>query len=72
MRLVRFRHGDRIATGAVDTGSDAIRILKGTFFEDPIPTGEEVPIDDVRLLAATTLKHGDHVRVGDQLLRIAR
>jgi len=51
MRLVRFRHGDRIATGAVDAGSDAVRILKGTFFEDPIPTGEEVPLDDVRLLA---------------------
>jgi 2-keto-4-pentenoate hydratase/2-oxohepta-3-ene-1,7-dioic acid hydratase in catechol pathway len=51
MRLVRFRHGDRIATGAVDRGSDAVRILKGTFFEDPLPTGEEVPLDDVRLLA---------------------
>src|SRR5438093_11055572 len=51
MRLVRFRHGDRIATGALDRGSDTVRILKGTFFEDPLPTGEEVPIDDVRLLA---------------------
>ncbi len=51
MRLVRFRFGDRIATGAVDAGSDAVRVLKGTFFEDPLPTGEEVPLDDVRLLA---------------------
>jgi 2-keto-4-pentenoate hydratase/2-oxohepta-3-ene-1,7-dioic acid hydratase in catechol pathway len=51
MRLVRFRFGDRIATGAVDTGSDAIRVLAGTFFERPIPTGDEVPVDDVRLLA---------------------
>jgi 2-keto-4-pentenoate hydratase/2-oxohepta-3-ene-1,7-dioic acid hydratase in catechol pathway len=51
MRLVRFRHGDRIATGAVDRGSETVRILKGTFFEDPLPTGEEVPLDDVRLLA---------------------
>src|SRR6266487_226359 len=51
MRLVRFRHGDRIATGAVDVGSDVIRVLRGTFFEDPLPTGEEIPIDDVRLLA---------------------
>ena len=51
MRLVRFRYGDRIATGAIDAGSDDIRILRGTFFEDPIPTGEQVPLADVRLLA---------------------
>jgi 2-keto-4-pentenoate hydratase/2-oxohepta-3-ene-1,7-dioic acid hydratase in catechol pathway len=51
MRLVRFRFGDRIATGAVDAGSDAIRVLAGTFVEQPIPTGDEIPIDDVRLLA---------------------
>ena len=51
MRLVRFRHGDRIATGAVASGDDVVRILAGTFFEDPLPTGEEVPLDDVRLLA---------------------
>jgi 2-keto-4-pentenoate hydratase/2-oxohepta-3-ene-1,7-dioic acid hydratase in catechol pathway len=51
MRLVRFRFGDRIATGAVDRGSDEIRVLQGTFFEDPVPTGETVPLDDVHLLA---------------------
>jgi 2-keto-4-pentenoate hydratase/2-oxohepta-3-ene-1,7-dioic acid hydratase in catechol pathway len=51
MRLVRFRYGGRIATGAVDEGSEAIRVLAGTFFEQPVPTGEEVPLDDVRLLA---------------------
>lgn len=51
MRLVRFRFGDRIATGAAEFGSDTIRVLRGTFFEDPVPTGEEVPFDDVRLLA---------------------
>ena len=51
MRLVRFRFGDRIATGASEFESDTIRVLKGTFFEDPVPTGEEVPFDDVRLLA---------------------
>ena len=51
MRLVRFRHGDRIATGAVQPGSDVIQVIAGTFFEDPLPTGEEVPIDDVMLLA---------------------
>ena len=51
MRLVRFRFGDRIATGASEFESDAIRVLQGTFFEDPVPTGEEVPFDDVRLLA---------------------
>jgi 2-keto-4-pentenoate hydratase/2-oxohepta-3-ene-1,7-dioic acid hydratase in catechol pathway len=51
MRLVRFRFGDRIATGAAEFDSDTIRVLQGTFFEDPIPTGEEVPFDDVRLLA---------------------
>jgi 2-keto-4-pentenoate hydratase/2-oxohepta-3-ene-1,7-dioic acid hydratase in catechol pathway len=51
MRLARFRFGDRIAMGAVDGGSDAARVLKGTFFEDPLPTGEQVPLEDVRLLA---------------------
>jgi 2-keto-4-pentenoate hydratase/2-oxohepta-3-ene-1,7-dioic acid hydratase in catechol pathway len=51
MRLVRFRHGDRIATGAVEPGSDEIRVLRGTFFEDPLPTGETVALGDVLLLA---------------------
>ena len=51
MRLLRFRYADRIATGASDVGSDVISVLRGTFFEDPVPTGEEVPLDDVRLLA---------------------
>jgi 2-keto-4-pentenoate hydratase/2-oxohepta-3-ene-1,7-dioic acid hydratase in catechol pathway len=51
MRLLRFRFGDRIATGVTELGSDTIRVLRGTFFEDPVPTGEEVPLDDVRLLA---------------------
>jgi 2-keto-4-pentenoate hydratase/2-oxohepta-3-ene-1,7-dioic acid hydratase in catechol pathway len=51
MRLLRFRYGDRIATGAVDEGSDDITVLRGTFFEDPLPTGETVPLDDVHVLA---------------------
>jgi len=51
MRLLRFRFGDRIATGVSELGSDEVRVLRGTFFEDPVPTGEEVPLDDVRLLA---------------------
>jgi 2-keto-4-pentenoate hydratase/2-oxohepta-3-ene-1,7-dioic acid hydratase in catechol pathway len=51
MRLLRFRFADRIATGVSEYGSDTIRVLKGTFFEDPLPTGEEIPFDDVRLLA---------------------
>ena len=51
MRLLRFRYGDRIATGAVEPGSDEVRVLKGTFFEAPLPTGEVVPLDDVHLLA---------------------
>jgi 2-keto-4-pentenoate hydratase/2-oxohepta-3-ene-1,7-dioic acid hydratase in catechol pathway len=49
MRLVRFRFGDRIATGVVE--GDAVRALAGTFFENPVPSGEEVPLEDVRLLA---------------------
>ena len=51
MRLVRFRHGERIATGAIAPGEDTIRVLAGTFFEDPLPTGEEVALQDVLLLA---------------------
>jgi 2-keto-4-pentenoate hydratase/2-oxohepta-3-ene-1,7-dioic acid hydratase in catechol pathway len=51
MRLLRFRHGDRISTGAIQPGSDTVQVIAGTFFEDPLPTGEEVSIDDVMLLA---------------------
>src|SRR5918996_2604610 len=51
MRLVRFRFGDAIATGIVERGSDEVQVLRGTFFEDPLPTGERIPLDDVRLLA---------------------
>jgi 2-keto-4-pentenoate hydratase/2-oxohepta-3-ene-1,7-dioic acid hydratase in catechol pathway len=49
VRLVRFRQGPRIATGALE--GDYIHPLRGTFFEDPVPTGEEVPLEAVRLLA---------------------
>jgi 2-keto-4-pentenoate hydratase/2-oxohepta-3-ene-1,7-dioic acid hydratase in catechol pathway len=49
MRLVRFRFGDRIATGVVE--GEAVRALAGTFFENPVPSGEDIPLDDVRLLA---------------------
>src|SRR2546426_7973955 len=49
MKLVRFRHGTRIATGALQ--GEYVRPLQGTFFDNPVPTGEEVPVSDVRLLA---------------------
>lgn len=51
MRLLRFRHGDRIATGVAETDDDTVRVLGGTFFEDPLPTGEELPLDELHLLA---------------------
>ena len=51
MRLLRFRHGDRIATGVAETDDDTVRVLAGTFFEDPLPTGEELPLDELHLLA---------------------
>ncbi|HET6714152.1 MAG TPA: fumarylacetoacetate hydrolase family protein [Actinomycetota bacterium] len=51
MRLLRFRHGDRIATGVAETDEDAVRVLGGTFFEDPLPTGEELSFDELHLLA---------------------
>ena len=51
MRLLRFRYGDRIAHGVIETGSDEIKVLAGTFFENPAPTGESVQLDDVRVLA---------------------
>jgi 2-keto-4-pentenoate hydratase/2-oxohepta-3-ene-1,7-dioic acid hydratase in catechol pathway len=51
MRLLRFRHGDRIATGVADTHDDTVRVLAGTFFEDPLPTGEELPLEGLHLLA---------------------
>jgi 2-keto-4-pentenoate hydratase/2-oxohepta-3-ene-1,7-dioic acid hydratase in catechol pathway len=49
VRLSRFRHGDRISTGTL--GDDDVRPLRGTFFEDPIPIGETLPLTEVRLLA---------------------
>ena len=49
MRLVRFRHDVRIRTGVLE--GDAIRVLSGTFFENPVPTGGEVGASEVRLLA---------------------
>ncbi|HEX9312632.1 MAG TPA: fumarylacetoacetate hydrolase family protein [Actinomycetota bacterium] len=49
MRLVRFRRGDRIATGSLF--GEFVRPLLGTFFDEPVPTGEEVPLSEVRLLA---------------------
>ncbi len=51
MRLLRFRHDEKIGTGIIEPDSDIVRVLAGTFFENPVPTGEEVPLDDVRLLA---------------------
>jgi len=49
MKLVRFRHGERIATGSLAGGY--VRPLAGTFFDNPVPTGEEIPFDEVKLLA---------------------
>ena len=49
MRLIRFRHGERIATGAIQ--GEYVRALRGTFFQDPAPTGEDIPLADVALLA---------------------
>jgi 2-keto-4-pentenoate hydratase/2-oxohepta-3-ene-1,7-dioic acid hydratase in catechol pathway len=49
MKLARFRLSDRIATGVVV--GERVRVLRGTFFDDPVPTGEEVALADVRLLA---------------------
>jgi 2-keto-4-pentenoate hydratase/2-oxohepta-3-ene-1,7-dioic acid hydratase in catechol pathway len=51
MRLLRFRHGERISTGVIPEGEETIRVLAGTFFEDPVPTGEELALDEVGLLA---------------------
>jgi 2-keto-4-pentenoate hydratase/2-oxohepta-3-ene-1,7-dioic acid hydratase in catechol pathway len=50
MRLLRFRSGNRIATGAI-VEDDTIRVLEGTFFERPLPTGEEIRLAEVELLA---------------------
>jgi 2-keto-4-pentenoate hydratase/2-oxohepta-3-ene-1,7-dioic acid hydratase in catechol pathway len=49
VRLARFRLGDRIATGVLE--GEWVRALRGTFFEEPVPTGEEVPATEVHLLA---------------------
>jgi 2-keto-4-pentenoate hydratase/2-oxohepta-3-ene-1,7-dioic acid hydratase in catechol pathway len=49
VRLVRFRHGERIATGLLS--EEEVRVLRGTFFEDPVPSGEDVPAAEVKLLA---------------------
>ena len=49
MKLVRYRFGDEIATGVLEDGT--IRGLRGTFFEDPVPSGAEVDLEHARLLA---------------------
>ena len=49
MRLIRYRFADRISTGVLE--DDTIRTIRGTFFEDPVFTGEEVPLADVRVLS---------------------
>jgi 2-keto-4-pentenoate hydratase/2-oxohepta-3-ene-1,7-dioic acid hydratase in catechol pathway len=49
MRLIRYRFGDRISTGVLE--GETIRTLRGTFFEDPVFSGEEAPLADVRVLA---------------------
>lgn len=49
MRLVRFRSGTRIATGSLE--GEFVRPLRGTFFQDPVPTGEDIPLGEVRLLS---------------------
>ena len=49
MLLARVRAGGRIAAGVVS--EDSVRLLRGTFFEDPVLTGEELPLADARLLA---------------------
>jgi 2-keto-4-pentenoate hydratase/2-oxohepta-3-ene-1,7-dioic acid hydratase in catechol pathway len=49
VKLVRFRDDVRIRTGVVE--GDIIRVLSGTFFENPVPSGGEVPASEVRLLA---------------------
>jgi 2-keto-4-pentenoate hydratase/2-oxohepta-3-ene-1,7-dioic acid hydratase in catechol pathway len=49
VRLARFRRGDRISTGTLE--GDVARPLRGTFFEDPIPIGDTIPLAEVRLLA---------------------
>ena len=38
-------------TAPSPTGEDVVRVLAGTFFTDPTPTGEELALDDVLLLA---------------------
>ncbi len=49
MKLVRYRFGDEIATGFVE--DETVRGLRGTFFEDPVPSGQEIVLEHVRLLA---------------------
>ncbi|MEX2459502.1 MAG: fumarylacetoacetate hydrolase family protein [Actinomycetota bacterium] len=49
MRLVRYRSGDGIAAGFLEDG--AVHPIRGTFFEDPVPTGDAMALDEVRLLA---------------------
>jgi 2-keto-4-pentenoate hydratase/2-oxohepta-3-ene-1,7-dioic acid hydratase in catechol pathway len=51
MRLLRFRQGDRIATGVIPVGEAEIHVLAGTFFDEPVPTGEQLSLDEVELLA---------------------
>ena len=67
MKLVRYRFGDEIATGVLQDGT--IRGLRGTFFEDPVPSGAEVDLDHVRLLAPVGRTFGSGRRHEEMIRR---
>ncbi len=48
-RFVRYEHGGGISYGRLD--GDAIQPLAGDLFSSPTPSGEEIQLSDVRLLA---------------------
>ena len=67
MNLVRFRHGDREAIGALE--GQEVAVLDGDLFGHRRATGERLPLSSVRLLApvrppkiiAVALNYRDHL-----------
>ncbi len=50
-RWIRFKHDDTQKYGILD--GETIRVYKGNMFAGPAPTGEQVAVSEVKLLAPT-------------------
>ena len=75
MRLCRFRHGDAVRYGSLE--HDSVQPFEGDLFGDRRPTGESIPLAEVRLLApviprtvlAAAVNYQSHLPSGRAVLK---